>query len=215
MNQIIDEQIKRWELSKNRPDEAIQSCSVITISRECGSNGQDVASLLSKKTGFDLFDHEILEAMVEESKNRKFLLETLDEKRRTIVDDLVSTVVNEHHLWPDEYSKLLLRILNTIGKHGKAIILGRGANFALTRINALKVRLVAPPSIRRERLQKRLDMKVDDAEKFMISTDANRMAFVRRYFNSDIVDPANYDMILNTGTLSVEKTVDIIHCAIQ
>ena len=48
----------------------------------------------------------------------------------------------------------------------------------------------------------------------MISTDANRSAFIKRYFNSDASDPDNYDLILNTGTLSVDKAVQIIQCAI-
>lgn len=61
--------------------------------------------------------------MIETSKKSKALLETLDEKGMNIVDDIVSALVNEHHLWPDEYSKLLLKILNTIGKHGNAISL--------------------------------------------------------------------------------------------
>lgn len=213
--QIIDEQIKRWELSKTNPPEEIQGCTVITISRECASQGKEVARLLAEKTGFDLFDHEILEAMVETSKNKKTLLATLDEKRMNIVDDIVSTVVNEHHLWPDEYSKLLLRIMNTIGKHGNAVILGRGGNFALKKINAMKVRLVAPPAIRKERLRNELDMNDDDAHRFMASTDANRTAFVRRYYNADVADPANYDLVLNTGTLSAEKIVEVIRCAIS
>jgi hypothetical protein len=37
-----------------------------------------------------------------------------------IVDDIVSNFVNEHHLWSDEYSKLLFKILGTIDKPYKA-----------------------------------------------------------------------------------------------
>ena len=140
-------------------------------------------------------------------------METLDERGMNIVDDIVSALVHEHHLWPDEYSKLLLKILNTIGKHGNAIILGRGGNCALKKFNTLRVRIVAPDHLRREYIQKTRDLSLDDAEKLMISTDANRSAFVKRYFNSDANDPANYDLILNTGTLSVDKAVQVIQCA--
>ena len=136
--------------------------------------------------------------------------ETFDEKL-----NLVYYINNEHHLWPDEYAKLLLRILNTIGKHGNAVILGRGANCALAKINALKVRIVAPDAVRRKYIQKTRDLSYADAEKLMHSTDANRTAFVRRYFNSDATDPAGYDLILNTGFLSVDKAVQVIQCAIS
>lgn len=214
IHKIIDEQIRRWEMGKIEPAREIKTTSVITLSREAGSRGQEVAEKLSRAIGFDLFHNEILEAMIETSKNSKALLETLDERGMNIVEDLVAALVHEHHLWPDEYSKLLLSILNTIGKHGNAIILGRGANCALKKINALKVRIVAPSTIRREYIQKTRELSFDDAEKLMISTDANRSAFVRRYFNCDATDPANYDLILNTGTLSVDKAVQIIQCAI-
>jgi hypothetical protein len=68
---------------------------------------------------------------------------------------------------------------------------------------------VAPDPLSREYIQKTRDLSPDDAQKVMISTDANRSAFVKRYFNSDANDPANYDLILNTGTLSVDKAVQI------
>ncbi len=215
INKIIDEQIKRWEMGKINIPLQIKPTNVITLSRESGSRGQEVAEKLAAKIGFDLFHHEILEYMIETSKNSKALLETLDERGMNIVDDIVSALVHEHHLWPDEYSKLLLRILNTIGKHGNAVILGRGANCALKKINTLRVRIVAPDTLRREYLQKTRDLSMDDAQKIMVSTDANRNAFVKRYFNSDANDPANYDLILNTGTLSVDKTVQVIQCAID
>jgi cytidylate kinase len=213
IHKIIDEQIKRWELSKLTTAPLVQTTTVVTISREYGSRGHEVAQKLADQTGFDLFHHEILEAMIEASKNSKALLETLDERGMNIVDDIVSALVHEHHLWPDEYSKLLLKILNTIGKHGNAIILGRGGNCAMEKWCTLRVRIVAPAHLRREYIQKNRDLSPDDAEKLMISTDANRSAFVKRYFNSDANDPDNYDLVLNTGTLSVDKAVQVIQCA--
>ena len=215
IQKIINEQIKRWEIG-NREDKPIQeTINVITISRESGSQGYEVAKQLCRETGFDLFHHEIVDAMVETSKSSRVLLETLDEKGMNIVDDIVSNFVSEHHLWSDEYSKLLFKILGTIGKHGNAVILGRGANCVLKKQKALRVRIVAPMIIRRDYIQKSLNLSKDDTQKHIVSTDANRSAFVKRYFNSDATDPANYDLILNTGTLSVEKAVQVIKCAIS
>lgn len=210
---IIDEQIKTWEMGKKEEKPIQETIDVITISREVGSQGYDVAEQLCREINFDLFHHKILEAMVETSKNSRVLLETLDEKGMNIVDDIVSNFVNEHHLWPDEYSKLLLKILTTISKHGNAVILGRGANCVLKSKKTLRVRIVAPMKIRRYYIQKNLDLNEDDAQKYLVSTDANRTAFIKRYFNCDAMDTSNYDLILNTGTLSVEKAVQTIKCA--
>ena len=215
IHKIINEQIKRWEIGI-REDKPIQeTVNVITISRESGSQGYEVAKQLCRETGFDLFHHEIVDAMVETSKSSRVLLETLDERGMNIVDDIVSNFVSEHHLWSDDYSKLLFKILGTIGKHGNAVILGRGANCVLKKQKALRVRIVAPVTVRRDHIQKSLNLSKDDTQKHIVGTDANRSAFVRRYFNSDATDPANYDLLLNTGTLSVEKAVQVIKCAIS
>lgn len=214
IQQIINDQIKRWEMEKIEKKPVRDAVTIVTISREAGSRGHEVAEQFCRKTGFDLFHNEILEAMVEASKTSRALLETLDERGMNIVDDIVSNFVSEHHLWPDDYSKLLFKILTTIGKHGNALILGRGGNCVLRSQNALRVRIVSPLAVRRAYIQKHLDLNTDDAQKYIVRMDANRIAFVKRYFNSDAADPSNYDLILNTGTLSVEKVVEIIHCAI-
>ncbi|MCK5311690.1 MAG: cytidylate kinase-like family protein [Desulfobacteraceae bacterium] len=213
IHKIIDEQIKRWEMGKKDEIPIPESINVITISRESGSQGYEIAKKLSIETGFDLFHNEILEAMIETSKNSRILLETLDERGMNIVDDIVSNFINDHHLWPDEYSKLLFKILTTVGKHGNAIILGRGANCVLKNQKALRVRIVSPVLVRREYIEKSLDLNKDDALKYIVNTDANRSAFIKRYFNSDATDPSNYDLILNTSSLPVERAVQVIKCA--
>lgn len=212
---LIDEQIKRWEMEKTEEAPIEETVNVITISRQTGSQGFQVAEQLCRETGFDLFNHQILEAMIEASKNSRALLETLDEKGMNVVEDQISQFINDHHLWPDEYSKLLFQVLNTIAKHGRAVILGRGANCVLQKQRVLRVRIVAPMKIRRDHIQLTQDLNTDDAKKFINTTDANREAFVKRYFNCDANDPANFDLILNTGTLSVEKAVQVIQCAIR
>jgi len=227
IHKIIDEQIKRWEMQKKQGVSPVDTCNVITISRQRGSRGHEVAEALAKALGFDLFDYEIVEGMIKETKDSsdrsntivetdraKTLLDTLDEKKMNIVDDLIAALVHKHHLWPDEYSKILLRVLNTIGSHGNAVILGRGGNFALKDTNALRVRIVAPDDMRCKVVQKDKGLNADDAKKLMVSIDANRRAFIRRYFNADTQDPANYDLVLNTGKISVEKAVSIIQAAL-
>lgn len=215
VHKLIDEQVKRWELEMKEESPIQEKVDVITISSEAGSQGKKVAELLSEKLGFGLFDYEIVDAMVEKSKNRRDLLETLDEKAMNIVDDVVSNFVNTHHLWPDEYSKLLFKILGTISEHGKAVIVGRGGNCILSGQKVLRVRIVAPISDKLTYIQKLMALNKEDARRFIASKDANRSAFVKRYTNCNTEDPANYDLILNTGTLSVKKAVQVITCAID
>jgi cytidylate kinase len=214
IHQIIEEQVKRWVMGNIKDKSIVESINVITVSRESGSQGYEVAQKLSRTLGFDLFHNEILDAMVDVSKNSRKLIETLDERGMNIVDDVVSALVHQHHLWPDEYTKLLLRILGTVGKHGRAVIVGRGANFVLAGPSTLRVRLVAPLKTKRDYMQKKLGLNAEDAQKHVIRTDSNRSAFVRRYFNADVADPSNYDLILNTGVVDIDRAVQVIKCAL-
>ena len=59
------------------------------------------------------------------------LLETLDEKGATMLEEWISSLVDSRHLWPDQYLQHLMKIIGTIGKHGRAVVVGRGANFVL------------------------------------------------------------------------------------
>ena len=47
IHKIIDEQIKRWELGKIQTPPLAQTTNVVTISRESGSRGQEVAKKLA------------------------------------------------------------------------------------------------------------------------------------------------------------------------
>ncbi len=215
IHKLIDEQINRWEMEKKEKKPIQETINCITISRESGSMGYEVAKRLCKETGFDLFHNEIVDVMVEKSKSSRVLLETLDETSMNVVDDIVSNFVSQSHLWPDEYSKLLFQILTTIGKHGNAVILGRGSNCVLKDQKILRVRIVAPLRKKKKNIQGNLDLNTDNAKKHLVTTDANRSAFIKRYFNSDAANPSNYDLVLNTGTLSIEKAVQVILCSIS
>ena len=61
-----------------------------------------------------------------------------------LIEDWVSAAISERHLWPDEVSRLLMRVIGAIGRHGKAIIVGRGANFVLPPENRFRVRIITP-----------------------------------------------------------------------
>ena len=58
------------------------------------------------------------------------------------------------------------------------------------------------------------DLDKNEAKRRVIKTESNRKAFIRKYFNADIADPANYDLVINTETLTVDNAVDVIGAAL-
>ena len=209
IHQLIEEQVRRWEILRKETSPAT-ALPVITISREPGSGGKFVAQAVAEKLGLDLFHQELINAMAENADTNTRVIRTLDERGLSMLEDWVSAAISDRHLWPDEISRMLMQVIGTIGRHGNAIIVGRGANFVLPPENRFRVRIIAPLEKRINCVAETHGIAKKEAKKRVLRTESDRRAFVRKYFHSDIGDPANYDMTLNTGTLSVDSAAAAI-----
>jgi len=212
---IIEEQVKKWQIMKVKEKKEAVVFPVITISREPGSGGRIVATVLAEKLGLDLFHQEIINEMAESAQVSSRILETLDEKGLSVLEEWITSLVDNRHLWPDQYLRHLMKVIGTIGKHGSAVIVGRGANFVLPPEGRIRVRIVAPLDMRVENVSHNFDVSAENAKRRIIRTESERRAFIRKYFNADITDPINYDLVLNTGTLSIEAAANAIKNALE
>jgi len=210
---IIEEQAKKWQIMKAGGKKEAAGFPVITISREPGSGGRIVATSLAEKLGLDLFHQEIINEMAESAQVSNRILETLVEKGLSVLEEWITSLVDNRHLWPDQYLRHLMKVIGTIGKHGNAVIVGRGANFVLPPKGRIRVRIVAPLDVRVENVSSNFGVSAEEAKRRIIRTESERRAFIRKYFNADITDPINYDLVLNTGTLSIEAAADAIKSA--
>jgi len=210
IEQIIEEQMQRWQLMKSKKMKEKQGVSTITISREPGSGGRVVAKKLAAKLDFKVFHQEVLLEIAKRADVSNKLLATLDEKGLTVLENCISALVYDRHLWPDEYLKHLMKVIGAIGEHGRAIIVGRGANFVVPPQNKLRLRIVAPQKVRIANVARVFDVTAEDAKRRIIRTESDRRAFIRKYFNADITDPINYDIVINTGALEIDKAVKAV-----
>lgn len=210
IEQIIEEQVQRWKITRTEEKKKDERISVITISREAGSGGNILAKQLSDQLEFDLFYQEFIHNMAESARLSVRLIETLDEKGASVLEEWISSIVDKRHLWPDRYLQHLMKIIGTIGKHGQAVIVGRGANFVLPPEKRLSVRVIAPLEMRLRNVSQKFSVSVDEARPRVLKTDSDRKAFIKKYFNDDIRHPLNYDLIINTGTLSIDDVVNSV-----
>ena len=211
IQQVIEEQAKRWELLKSRPAyDRPSRISVVTVSREPGSGGRLIAQRIAEKLGFDLFHQEVIHEMAQSAQAKKMLMETLDEKGLSVIEDLISAIVYDRHLWPDEYLRHLMKVVGTIGKHGSAVIVGRGANFILPKEETFRVRVVAPLENRIRNVMKEFGSTEEETRRRVLRTESDRRAFVRKYFNAGIADQSNYDLVINTGVMGLDVAVNAV-----
>lgn len=215
IERIIEEQVQRWQMTLVEKKEAKTDLRVVTISREPGSGGRIVAQKLAQSTGFDLFHQEVINEMAQSARVNARILETLDEKGLSTLDNWISSLVDDRHLWPDKYLQHLMKVINTIGRHGGAVIVGRGANFILPPEKRLRVRVIAPLPVRIQNVAREFDVSIDDARRRVIRTESDRKSFVRKYFYTDIADHNNYDLIINTESVPIDSAVNCIKCCLD
>jgi cytidylate kinase len=210
IEQIIEEQVRRWQIMRTEEKKEEERISVVTFSREHGSGGDILAERLAEKLGYELFHQEVLHSMAESARVSVRFLETLDEKGVSVLEEWISSLVDKRHLWPDRYLQHLMKIIGTIGKHGQAVVIGRGSNFVLPPHKRISIRVIAPMEERIRNVSKELNITLEEAKQRVIKTESDRKAFIRKYFNADIADIFNYDLIINTENLSIDDAVNAI-----
>lgn len=215
IEKIVDDQVLQWNRFKSEVKDVRGAISVITISRESGSGGTVLAEKLAKELDFDLFHRDIIQDMAESAKISTRIVETLDEKGLSVLEDSIAAMIRDRHLWPDQFLRHLMKVVGTIGKHGRAVIVGRGAHFILPQDENLKVRVIAPLAMRIRNVAHELDIAESEAQKIILKKDSDRRSFSRKYFYADVTDPQNYDMVINTARLSLDAAVKSIVAALN
>jgi cytidylate kinase len=214
IERIVEEHVQKWQMGRKERIEKETVLPVITISREPGCGGRVLAQELAGRHDLDLFHQEVLHAMAASAKVSAQFLATLDEKGLSVLQETISSLVHERHLWPDQYLQHLMKVIGTIGKHGGAVVVGRGANFILPPEGRLRVRMIGPREKRIDNVCRTYSVSREEAQRRIIRTESDRRAFIRKYFNADIADPQHYDLILNMTYLGIEAAVDLIKSAL-
>lgn len=182
----------------------------ITISRETGSGGRLVAKQVAKKLGFKYYDKTIVEMLAKESKKRKSLISSLDEKGRSFVEDTVSALFGKEGLSGPAYLRSLIKVILALVRKNSCVILGRGGNFILPSDIALKVRIIAPLKTRIENSVKYEGNTKQKAKEEIKRIHFNRKDFIKRYFGKDISSANYYDLVINTKDISLKQATAII-----
>jgi cytidylate kinase len=215
IQQIVEDQVQIWLRLQPKEEKEQVIVPVITISRDPGSGGNILGQKLSDSLGFTLFHQEVIQKMAESSKVSTQLLETLDERGLSTLEDWINSLVDRRHLWPDQYLRHLLKVIGTLGKHGRAVLIGRGANFLLPSENRFAIRVIAHRDIRIANVASEFGLSTEEATRRILRTESNRKAFIRKYFNADIEEPVSYDLIVNTGTLKMDAAAEGVKAAFE
>ncbi|MCS7091080.1 MAG: cytidylate kinase-like family protein [Verrucomicrobiota bacterium] len=210
----------QWDSSRRiKVASGLHSRAAITISRQTGAGGHAIAVRLAEclqalapkdAPPWTVFDRNLIEQVLKDHHLPARLAGHLPEDAASQLEDILDDLLG---LRPDSWT-LVQETAETIlrlAMLGHVILIGRAAAVVAARLpHVLHVRLVAPFEERVDRV--RIDRKVSrkEAEELVRREDRGRARYWKRYYGADIEDPLLYHLILNTGKLSCETSVQTI-----
>jgi cytidylate kinase len=214
MDEVIQKQVEKWEKAKTNRRKVDQDhgLSVITLSSQAGSNGALIANGVAERLQFDYFNKKLIEIIAESAHIGAKLVESVEKKRLSGIDDFMASFVDKEHLIPELYLKHLMKVVSAIATHGRAVIVGRGCNFILPPELRFSIRTIAPEKRRIQNIARSFNVTRKEAKARVLQRESKRSAFVKRSYHKEINDHEHYDLVINTGRISIDTAVNGI-CA--
>jgi cytidylate kinase len=216
MAEVVARARRHWQMQQRIPEPAdalvlpAPRAFTIAISREAGANGSAVGRLLGERLGWPVYDYELVERIAGDIGLHSELLESVDEKRMSWLQEFVASLSSGRSVTESAYVRYLVQTLLTLAMHGECILVGRGANVVAPPETTLRVRLVAPLRERIATVQKRRNLSLEEAQRWVEKTDRERKHFIKDHFHKQVDDPQLHDVVLNTSRFSVEACAEII-----
>ena len=186
--------------------------TLITITRQYGSGGREVSSIVAKKLGLRGYDRKIVEMAAEK----------LHDYSDTPIDEIIKNSYNN----PDDstsgigdyaferipyFNRMYIeqaKIILEVAKKGSAVFLGRCADYILKDFpNRYSFFIYADDTFRLNRAK---DHYGNHTLKELDEEDKNRQSYYAYYTGQTWGDPKNYDLMINTGKISLEEAADLI-----
>ena len=211
VNQQIKDQLEKWRLRGSADvDEHPSRISVITVSMQPGSGGSQIAETLAERLQYDYFHREIIKEIAGSARMSGAVVESVEKERLSGISDFISLLMKKHYMHPDSYLMHLMEVVNSIAAHGRAVIVGRGANFILPPGNRFSLRVIADMDLRVRNVARAFKCSRDEARRRVVQRESRRSAFIRQFFHADINDPLHYDMVCNASTADIKAVVEAV-----
>jgi cytidylate kinase len=193
---------------------------IVTVEREYGCGGGEIAQRLAQFLGWKLWDHQLTEEIARLANCSQAAVEQREERTDPLYYRLFKSFlrgsyegsINAHKLNlvdSENILKMTERVVQHAAKKGDSVIVGRGSQlFLRDRSDTLRVFLYAPRENKVRRLLARGKTE-KDAQELVDTVDRERAGFIEKYFHVEWPDRAVYHVMINTavGDEAVVQTI--------
>lgn len=200
---------KKEQKEKTIAENKLEKHTIITIAREYGSGGRYVGKLIADKLGIKFYDKEIIEKLAEETGLSKEYIENNEEKRNKL-----DTFNNGYYFGLNNRDELFLKeseLIKELASKQSCVIIGRCADFILKdREDVTKVFIYSNMKNKIKRATAIYGLDEEKAEKEINRINKLRANHYKYYTENEWNNNSNYDICINSDTLGVEKTAELI-----
>ncbi|MBC3798387.1 AAA family ATPase [Acetobacterium tundrae] len=186
---------------------------IITIERQYGSGGREIARKLAEKLGFEFYNEEILKMAAQKLNIETDYIQHLEETATNPIISAMARVANftEDQQLSDKLFCAESDIINRLSLTGNAVIVGRCATQILAnRKNCLRVFIHANDDVRSQRVIKEYHISEKEAHAALRKTDKRRSEFYNAHAEKKWASMSTYDVCLDSGGLGIDNCVEVI-----
>jgi cytidylate kinase len=194
---------------------------IVTVSREFGAGGSELALNLGERLGWPVLDDEVACRCAARLQMDPAAVTRLREHSPTLLARLTAALLvappeapgidSTHLMRIDAIAEAAFEAITEAAKNLPVVFVGFGTHCIFAdRKDALHVRLVAPLATRVERLRARFGWDTATATDKARRMDEDRRRYVQRYFHRDVLDPLLYDVQINTGRTTIDEAAALV-----
>ncbi len=199
----------------------------VTISREYGSGGGEIAARLAKRLAWQLIDHEVVVRVAELLRVSEEEVEEHDECVESLPSRIFKGLRLVHPTMPvtvdipftvdsRAFHEARSQIIEGAVASGQVVVVGRGAQAHLAQRNdVLHVRIIAPLEARIAYVMSREGLDQAAAQARILQKDQEHARYLETFYHRRPSDPHLYDLVLSTGILDLESAVDVISIVLE
>ena len=187
---------------------------MITISRQYGTNGRQIARLLADKLELPFYDKELISIASKESRFAEQAFEKAEQAATTTLGYAISNRSNRSLYGMPVNDQLFMvqsGVIRTVADQGPAMFVGRCADYVLSGYKeCINIFLQANMDSRLQTIMEREKLSRKDAEARIKYLDKSRAAYYNYYTDRKWSDLKNYDFVLNVSYLTAEEAAELL-----
>jgi cytidylate kinase len=193
---------------------------VITIGRQPGSGGKEIAERLARLLNVNVYDKRLLEIAAKESGLDTTVFENADEQESdsffgrlfSIHGSMSDYMPGGSCMESDKLFEIQSETIRSLAENESCIIVGRCAEYVLRdHPQKLSIFITADHGDRIERIMKLENIGYDKAVEFIERGDKRRRSYHDYYATTHWGEARSYDICVNSSKLGIEGTVEFIH----